>query len=56
MLAALRLAVEDAFRPEQARAMLISVGLAALLLLLLWLGVTLLLDHTRLAGKLGSTD
>lgn len=51
MLAALRLAVEDAFRPEQARAMLISVGLAAVLLVLLWLGVTGLIDHTRLAGN-----
>src|ERR1700730_9085143 len=50
MLAAFRLALEDTFRREQARAILSSAGLAALLLLVLWLGVTGLLDHTRLAG------
>jgi CysZ protein len=50
MLAAFRLALEDTFRRQQARAILISASLAALLLLVLWLGVTGLLDHTRLAG------
>ena len=51
MLAACRLAVEDTFRPEQRRAIVTSVVLAALLLFVLWLGVTGLLDHTRLAGN-----
>jgi CysZ protein len=51
MLAAFRLALEDTFRPEQTRAILTSAVLAALLLVVLWLGVTGLLDHTRLAGK-----
>jgi CysZ protein len=51
MLAAFRLALEDTFRPEQRRAVVTSAVLAALLLVVLWLGVTGLLDHTRLAGN-----
>ncbi len=50
MLTAFRLALADALRPEQRRAIVISLGLAVLLLLGLWLGVTALLHQMRVAG------
>lgn len=50
MLAALRLALEDTFAPEQRRAIGLSLALAALLLALLWLGVGLVLAGSRVAG------
>ena len=42
MLTALRLALSDAFLPEQRRAVLTSLCLALALLIALWLGATLL--------------
>jgi len=50
MLAAFGRAIEDTFRPEQRRAIAMSVVLALLLLLALWLAVSALLDHTQIAG------
>lgn len=50
MLTALRLAIADALRPEQRRAIVISLVLALVLLLALWLGVTTLLHEVRVAG------
>lgn len=50
MLTALHLALEDTFAPEQRRAIGVSAALAALFLTLLWLGIGLLLAHTRVAG------
>jgi CysZ protein len=50
MLTALRLALSDAFRPEQRRAVVTSLCLALTLLVALWLGATLLLAGLSLAG------
>jgi CysZ protein len=50
MLTALRLALEDTLAPPQRRAIGISVGLAVLLLALLWLGLGLLVARSRVAG------
>ncbi len=50
MLTALRFALEDTLAPEQRRAIGISLALAALLLALLWLGIDLLIAHSRVAG------
>src|ERR1700730_2222833 len=50
MLTALRLALSDAFLPEQRRAVLTSLCLALALLIALWLGATLLLSGVNLAG------
>ncbi len=50
MLTALRLALSDAFLPEQRRAVLTSLCLALALLVALWLGATLLLSGLNLAG------
>ncbi|HEX7969997.1 MAG TPA: EI24 domain-containing protein [Stellaceae bacterium] len=50
MLTALRLAIADALRPEQRRAIVISMALALVLLLALWLGITTLLHEVRVAG------
>ena len=50
MLTALRLAIADALRPEQRRAIVISLVLALVLLLALWLGVTTVLHEVRVAG------
>lgn len=50
MLTAFRLALEDTLAPEQRRAIGVSLGLAALLLALLWLGIGLLLAYGRVAG------
>lgn len=50
MLTALGHAFEDSFRPEQRRLLVLSVGLALLLLAVLSTGVALGLDHLRVAG------
>jgi len=50
MLSELRLAVEDTFAPEQRRTIGISLVLATLLLVLLWLAAGALLGHARVAG------
>lgn len=50
MLTALRLAIADALRPEQRRAVVLSLVLALVLLLGLWLGITVLLHGARVAG------
>ena len=50
MLTALRLALEDTLAPPQRRAIGISLGLAVLLLALLWLGLGLLVARTQVAG------
>jgi len=50
MLGALNKAFEDTFRPEQWPTILLSIALALLLLLVLWAGVAVLLDHLRVAG------
>jgi CysZ protein len=50
MFTALRLALTDALRPEQRRAIVTSLCLALALLIALWIGATLLLSSIRLAG------
>ena len=50
MFTALQLALTDALRPEQRRAIVTSLCLALALLIALWIGATLLLSSIRLAG------
>jgi uncharacterized protein involved in cysteine biosynthesis len=50
MFTALRLALADALRPEQRRAIVTSLCLALALLIALWIGATLLVSSIHLAG------
>jgi CysZ protein len=50
MLSAFSRATKDAFAPEQRRALLWSVGLALILLVILWGGATVLLARAHLSG------
>jgi CysZ protein len=50
MFAAFSLAVGDAFAPEQRRALMLSIGLALLLLAGLWIAASALLAGTQVSG------
>src|ERR1700733_5639694 len=50
MLAAFARAMKDAFAPEQRRALILSMGLAVLLLVILWAGATALIARAHLGG------
>jgi uncharacterized protein involved in cysteine biosynthesis len=50
MLTAFARATKDAFAPEQRRALILSMGLAVLLLVILWAGATALIARAHLGG------